>query len=116
MPEWHIEFADRLRHQSGRGNIQRARVVVERESRLNRNRGWHTGCRSRGKWSCSSCYNRINHSCIRMGIRCRSYRSKDNPSNNRRSMGIRHNILRRMGSLFRHSKKSGSSANRVHEY
>lgn len=54
MPEWHIEFADRLCHQSGPGNIQRARVVVERESRLDRRRSTSIGIISCGEWEAHS--------------------------------------------------------------
>jgi len=112
LPEWRIEFGHRLRHRSGRGNIQRGRVAAERESRLNRNPDWNTGCTRTGNWSRSNCYNCLDNSYIRTGI----LHSKSYSNNNRRSTGTRHNILRRTETLFRRSKKPGYSANRVDEY
>jgi hypothetical protein len=117
MPEWHIESADRLRHRSGRGNIRRGRALVERESRPHRCSPERSiGCSSTDNWS-SCCYNRKDSSCIRRGIRHKSNsRNRGNPSNNRRNMGSRHNILRRTEHLFRRSKKRCYPANRVDEY
>ena len=115
MPEWRIEFAGRLRHRSGRGNIQRGRAVPGREPRLNRcSPDRNIGCKSTDNWSrSSSCYSRI-----RMGNRRNSsyFRNRDSPRNNsRRSTGTRRNILRSTETLFRRFKKRDYSANRVDE-
>jgi len=51
--------------------------------------------------------NRRNSSCCR---------NRDNPSNTRRSVGIRRNILRTTETLFRRSRKRGYPLSRVDAY